>query len=278
MPRGPTTLHPTHSARSCRGSTREAARPTARARRWRRRRSASSQLAAAAERLSERDLVRVLEVGADGQPGREPRDHDLGRALAHRVGKVEGGRLAGGGRVCGHHDLAHTAGLDAVEQLSDAQVLGVDAVDRRQRPAKDVVAAAELVRALDRDHVARLLDDADHLAVAALVLADPAARADGEVEAHLAVADGLLDLTDRVGERERLLGRQAEDVEREPLRRALADAGHARELGDQAVDWRGEHRGLSRLTAWAAAALASPLGARQAEAAQAAGAAQAARD
>jgi hypothetical protein len=39
------------------------------------------------------------------------------------------------------------------------------------------------------------------------------------------VADGLLDLTNRVGERQRLLVRDAQDVEREPLRGALPDAG-----------------------------------------------------
>jgi hypothetical protein len=54
------------------------------------------------------------------------------------------------------------------------------------------------------------------------------------------VADRLLDLADRVGEREGLLLGGAEDVEREPLRRALPDARQARELGDQAVDRGGE--------------------------------------
>ena len=109
-------------------------------------------------------------------------------------------------------------------ELGDLQVLGVDAVDRRQRAAEHVVAPAVLVRALDRDDVARLLDDADEPRVAALVLADPAARPVGEVEADLAEADPLLDLADRVGERVGVLGVDAQDVEREPLRGALADA------------------------------------------------------
>jgi hypothetical protein len=52
------------------------------------------------------------------------------------------------------------------------------------------------------------------------------------------VADGLLDLTDSVGQRKRLLFGRAENVEREPLRCALPDAGQARELGDQTVDRR----------------------------------------
>jgi len=69
-----------------------------------------------------------------------------------------------------------------------------------------VVAAAELVRALDRDDVARVLDDADERAVPARVGADLAARALGQVEADFAETDAFLDLADRVGERERVLG------------------------------------------------------------------------
>ena len=76
------------------------------------------------------------------------------------------------------------AGAHPLVQLGDLQILGVDAVDRRQRAAEHVVAAAELVRALDRDHVRGLLDDADQLGVAPLVGADPATRPVGEVEAR----------------------------------------------------------------------------------------------
>jgi hypothetical protein len=91
------------------------------------------------------------------------------------------------------------------------------------------------VRALDRDHVAGLLDDADQLGVAAVVLTDRAARPLGEVEADLAERDPVLDVADRLRERVRVLGRSAQDVEREPLRRAVADAGELAQLGDQAL-------------------------------------------
>jgi hypothetical protein len=123
------------------------------------------------------------------------------------------------------------------------EILRIDAVDRRQRSTEHVIAAVELPRALDRDQVARLLDYADRRRLAALVLADAAGGLGGEVEADLAVADGLLDLADGVGQRERLLVGRAEDVEREPLRGALPDAGQARELGDQTVDRRCEQTG-----------------------------------
>jgi hypothetical protein len=101
-----------------------------------------------------------------------------------------------------------------------------------------VIAAVELAGALDRDHVARLFDDADRGGLAALVLADSTGRLRGEVEADLAVADRRLDLADGVGKRERLLLGRAEEMEREPLRGALPDAGQTRELGDQTVDRR----------------------------------------
>jgi hypothetical protein len=118
-----------------------------------------------------------------------------------------------------------------------------------------VIATVELAGALDRDDVARLLDDADRGRLAPLVLADPAGGLGGEVEADLAVTDGRLDLPDRLREPERLLLGGAENVEREPLRGALADAGKAAQLGDEAVDGSGEQSGskasraLGRLTA-----------------------------
>ena len=69
------------------------------------------------------------------------------------------------------------ARLDAAHELRDLEVGRVDPVDRRERAAEHVVEAAELVRPLDRDHVLRLLDDADHLGVAPRVLADVAPAA-----------------------------------------------------------------------------------------------------
>jgi hypothetical protein len=98
----------------------------------------------------------------------------------------------------------------------------------------------ELAGALDRDDVAGLLDHADRGRLAPLVLADAAGGLGGEVEADLALADGLLDLADGIGKRERLLLRSAENVKSEPLSGALPDAGQARKLGDQTVDRRCE--------------------------------------
>ena len=99
-----------------------------------------------------------------------------------------------------------------------------------------MVEAPVLAGSLDGDHIRGLLDHADQRRVPARVLADPAARALGEVEAHLAQAHLLPDLANGVGEPERRLFVSAEDVEGEPLRRALTDPGQAGELRDQSLN------------------------------------------
>jgi hypothetical protein len=83
-----------------------------------------------------------------------------------------------------------------------------------------------------------LLDHADQPGVATLVGADPAARPLREVEAHLAQPDLLLDLADGVGQRAGLLRIGPQEVERQPLGGARADARQLAELGDQALDGR----------------------------------------
>ena len=201
------------------------------------------------------------------------RSAPTGRPLARRVTEMSGERSWTPRATCSAVASPVVVGFvasttsvtppasSARVELVDPQVLGVDAVDRRQRAAEHVVAPAELVRALDRDDVAGLLDDADHRAVTPLVLADRAARPLGEVEADLAEADLLLDVADRVGERDRVLRRAAQDVEREPLRRARADARQLAELGDQALDGRSvDRRPLHPREAEAAEAATEPAG------------------
>src|SRR5262249_48732351 len=84
-------------------------------------------------------------------------------------------------------------------------------------------------------------DDADRRPVAARVDADRAELLLGEIAALAAEADALLHLGDRRCERERLVFRHLQEVEREPLRRAPADAGEPRQLRDEVVDGRAEH-------------------------------------
>ena len=75
-------------------------------------------------------------------------------------GEVHRGGLALDVGVGGEDHLGDALVADPGEQLLDPELLGTDALDRRDRALEHVVATAELVRALDRDDVARLLDDA----------------------------------------------------------------------------------------------------------------------
>ena len=177
----------------------------------------------------------------------------IGRATALRLA-LEGAVLALGDlNLAGAEATAAEIGPAATAIRYDAadgescralvdQAVGLlgrlDAVDRAERAAEHVVKAAVLVRPLERDDVDRLLDDADRPVVAARVEADRAGLLLGEVPALAAEAHPLLHLGERSRERERLLGGSLKDVERQALRRALADPGEAGQLGDEVLDGR----------------------------------------
>src|ERR1700759_1058517 len=239
--------------------------------------------ATAGEGPAERELVGVLQVGTDGQPARQACHRDLRGALTQPGGNVQRGRLAGGGRVGGDDHLPNRAvgvSVNPLVELGDLQVLGVHPVDRRQRTAQHVVAAGELVGAFDGDDVGGLLDHADELRVAALVGADAAARAVGEVEPDLAQTDPLLDLANGVGQGEGLPVGGAPDVEGGPRLGPAADARKLGQLGDEPLN-RGCVQGDGRLETGVGGATYTPgrggrsgLQARQPEPAQTTGATQ----
>ena len=199
-------------------------------------------LAAAGESAAQRHLVGVLQVPAHGETAGEARH---AHASAQSVREVRGRRLARHVRVRREHDLLHAVAFDAPDQLVDAQVLWIDAVDRGERTAEDVVQAAKLARPFDGDQVDRLFDDADERVVAAGVEADRAALLLGEVAALVAEADTLLDVLDRRRERECLVLGTLQEVEREPVRSASPHAGKARKLRYEVLDGRAEHLSYS---------------------------------
>jgi hypothetical protein len=146
-----------------------------------------------------------------------------GEALEH-AGEVAGGRLTLDVRVGGDHDLRDALLGDARDELADAQLVRADAVDRADRPAEHVVAAAELVRLLDRDEGPRLLDDAEHGGVAPCVAADAALLGLGHVEAAPAEADLVLDRQDGVRETVGVCRFDGQQVEGDPLSALRPDA------------------------------------------------------
>src|SRR3954454_21587536 len=76
------------------------------------------------ESAAERELVRVLQIPPDRQPGGQPGD-----AQAHRLEQtreVGGRRLTLEVRVRGQDDLGDLAGREPCDQLADVQVVGPD--------------------------------------------------------------------------------------------------------------------------------------------------------
>src|SRR5439155_24967484 len=143
-----------------------------------------AHLPAALEGLRQRHLVGVLEVAADreaaGDAG-DPRREGL-----EQLAEVDGRGLALHARVGREDDLLDRLALEPAQELADLEVLGPDAVQRRERPQEHMVAAAKLPRAIEREEVVRLFDHAQEAAVAPGVATDAAGIFLGDVEAHLA--------------------------------------------------------------------------------------------
>ena len=163
---------------------------------------------------------------------------DVGR---QPLGEVHRRRLALERRVRGQHDLlvrlAVAAALGgSLQQLADLQPVGADAVHRRDCAVKHVVAALERARALDREHVERLLDDAQPGVVTRRVGADRAQRAGADVEARLAVDDLVADGDERRCQGARLRFGRPQQVVGQPLGGLGPDAGQPRERFDQPGD------------------------------------------
>src|SRR5581483_11883114 len=89
--------------------------------------------------------------------------------------EVQRGRLPLHVRVRAQDDLLHPFGVEPLEQLLDAELIGADPFDRADRALSDVVAAAVFTGPFHRDDVTGLFDDADRRAVAPRVGADLAA-------------------------------------------------------------------------------------------------------
>ena len=198
------------------------------------------------ERARQRHVIGVLEVAAHGQAARQARDADAQRR--QQAADVHRRRLALEVRVRRHDHFRDRAVAQAREQLVDLEILRADAVHRRDHAVQHVVQPVEAARALDRQDVQRLLDDADRRAVARSVAADAAG-----VDLRDVLADGaedcpLLQLDDRLRERDGVVVRDAQQVVGEPLRALRPDAGQLVELFDEPRDGRGaaERRGCGQ--------------------------------
>src|SRR4029453_1732099 len=98
--------------------------------------------------------------------------------------------------------------------------------------------------ALEREHVGRLLDDANHRAVTPHIPADLAGLFLRPVAALAAEPNSLLRVAQGAGELERLVLGCTEEMKRKPVGSAGAHPGQARQLGDEVFDRRAEHAAI----------------------------------
>ena len=146
------------------------------------------------------------------------------------------GGLALDGRVGGEDHLGDAPGGDALDQLGNPQLLGADAVERRQRAAEHVVAPEERPGALHRPQIGHVLDDADRARGALRVGADAARVGGVEVAASCAGADVGGGLGQRLDQGRERGVTALQEMERYAPRRPGTQARQAREHLDQPFD------------------------------------------
>src|SRR5439155_1455851 len=139
--------------------------------------------------------------------------------------EVERRRLALDIGVGRQDDLGRLAALEPDQELLDLEVVGTDAVERRQGAEQHVVAPAVLARPLHRQEVVLLFDDAEQARVARGIGGDAAGGLGGDVEAGAAGADPLLQGPERLGGLALLLDRAIDHREPEPPGPPRSDAG-----------------------------------------------------
>src|SRR5215471_248567 len=132
----------------------------------------SRDVAAAFEGLGEGDFVSVFEVAADGQAARDASDTHAERL--EQLGEIDGRGFALHARIGGEDDLFHPRLFETHQKLAHAEVLGADAVERRERAEEDVVAATELAGTLEGEKIVGLLHHAQRARVTPRIAADAA--------------------------------------------------------------------------------------------------------
>jgi hypothetical protein len=190
------------------------------------------QLAAAFHGLQHRDFVGVFDITADGDAHGDAGDfHADALELLREIGS---GRFAFNGRIRREDDFVDVAGVDPRQEISDAKLLGANAVQGRDGSVEDMVDAVEVLGLVDGGDVGGLFDDADQTLVARGAGAVDAGVDVGDVVADRAQTQAGLDVAHGGGEGLGIVFAGAKNVEGEALRGFCSDAGEFLQLVDEA--------------------------------------------
>src|SRR5690242_16580182 len=108
--------------------------------------------------------------------------------------------------------------MQPLDQVFELKLLGSDAPERRERAVKHMVEAIELACDFDTDDGIRLLDHADHLAVAIWIAAILTLRRIADVVTHHAEPELVLDVKKGLGEPIGVLATSTQDGKGHALR------------------------------------------------------------
>src|SRR5215475_15124761 len=209
------------------------------------------------ERPSQRDLIGILEVTADGQAAGRPGDAEPERL--DQPGQIGGCGFTFQVRVCRQDQLVDLAVPQPGHQLGYPQVFRADAVHGADGAAEHVIPAAELPDLLDGRHVLRFLHDTEHRWVTAHIHADLALVILCHVPARTAELD-LLGNFDQGGRQPaHVLWVRGKQVKRNPLRAFGPDARKLPKFVDEILDDAFVHLNPRRAPAcrWAASSQGS---------------------
>ena len=134
-------------------------------------------------------------------------------------------------------DFAHLRIMRARHQRVDREVLRTDAVERRQRPAQHVVAAAGRIGPLQRPQIGDVGDHDDDRVIAPRVGAHGAGVLGVDIAAGLADLDLVDRHLQRAGERRHQRLALLDQMQRRAPRRARPKPRQPRQQLDQALDF-----------------------------------------
>src|SRR5690625_1860639 len=156
------------------------------------------ELAPAGKSAPEGDFIGVFQIAAHWQARRQPRHRQPHRFEHAR--QIRSGGFTFQVWIGGDNYFVYFAAGQAREQLPHPQVIWPHALDRADCPTQHVIAAAELTRALDCDHVFGLFHHANDFFCAFGIGADPALFTFGNVPANFTKSHPPLDLVERFRE------------------------------------------------------------------------------
>jgi hypothetical protein len=197
----------------------------------------------------EGDLVCLLDTATRRKSLRDPGHMDS--CGSQHFGKIVGSRLS---LDISAQRQDHFGGMllpDSLEEFSNPELFGTNAVQRGKFPAKGMIAAAENAGALQRQDVGRRLDDAKFAPCSPFIPAKGTLLRLGKEAAETACPEHLPRPADRT---DQLLGLRipgTKHPEGDPLGAPRADARETAQLSDQFAEGFGvvEEHGVGKLLA-----------------------------